>query len=213
MVTTSEWTSADFDAWIRRMGMSNGSAALALGLSRRSVVRVRGGQQTVTRTLRLLCESIEASRRSNTPSPADGYATMADWADLCAERTPSYIGGLSSAIARGWTSGRSVRTWLTIPARTSAGEAEADLLILRSEDTCAGVEVRDDEEGRTYRLAGGALTLVELAENDVAAGKDLVEEAFRTAVDHDVPKSAILACAHARGSKSVAAVEGYLGTG
>ncbi|RVL94726.1 hypothetical protein [Sinorhizobium meliloti] len=94
--------------------------------------------------------------------------------------------GMQSAIARGWTSANSNNfRQLAQPERMQQPPKWQgyDLEWIPGVDLPWGVEVREDTDGRPYRVASAERTLLELAVNERLFGIDDVEECYRGAFD------------------------------
>jgi hypothetical protein len=146
----------------------------------------------------------------------DSYAAQADWADLCAAFPLSHLTGMQSAIARGWTSANSHGfRQLSQPERMRmpAKWGDYDLEWLPGVDLPWGVEVRQDTDGRPYRVASAERTLLELALNEALFGVDDVAECYRGAfhLSETRPDASLLMTkARERGQKAAEQVTYYV---
>lgn len=216
MPAFATWDSQAFTDWCARCGLSISTASRALGVSRATVQRLRQGQVKISARTSIAAEAWE-SRSAVTTGDAgaqlDAFATEAAFADLCAELPGAHLTGLTSAIARGWTTanlagyrhvGQASRT---VQASRAAG---ADLIVVTSDDLPNGVEIRRDGEGRTYRVASPGRTLIDLVALEQATGPDIVAEAYIAAMEEGLVDGAeLISAARERGYED--RVRHYLG--
>lgn len=183
------WTTEQFQAWLSASGLSAPQVAVILDVSERTAKRLRSGEVGVKDKMTARAQEWLGQSRTTTGPDAellDSYAAQADWADLCAAFPNAHITGKQSAIARGWTSVDSHNfRQLAQPERMPqpARWGECDLEWLPGVDLPWGVEVRQDADGRAYRIASAERTLLELAVNESLFGIDDVEAAYKGAFD------------------------------
>lgn len=181
------WTTEQFLAWLSASGLSAPQLAAVLDVSERTAKRLRSGEVGVKDAMTEHAQSWLANSRTTTGRDAellDSYATQADWADLCAAFPNAHLTTMQSAIARGWTSANSHNfRQLSQPERMPQPTKwqNYDLEWLPGVDLPWGVEVREDTDGRPYRVASAERTLLELAVNESLFGIDDVEECYRGA--------------------------------
>lgn len=213
------WTTDDFQRWLSASGLSAPQLAVVLDVSERTAKRLRSGEVGVKNAMTARAQEWLGQSRTTTGRDAellDSYATQADWADLCAAFPNAHLTTMQSAIARGWTSANSHNfRQLSQPERMQqpARWGDYDLEWLPGVDLPWGVEVREDTDGRPYRVASVERTLLELAVNESMFGIDDVEECYRGAfADADTRPDVLLLRkkARERGEKAADQVYYYL---
>ncbi|WP_112961629.1 hypothetical protein [Agrobacterium sp. lyk4-40-TYG-31] len=183
------WTTEQFQKWLSASGLSAPQLAVVLDVSERTAKRLRSGEVGVKDYMTARAQEWLGNSRTTVGRDAellDAYAGQADWADLCAAFPNAHITGMQSAIARGWTSANSHGfRQLSQPERMPQPKTWGgyDLEWIPGVDLRWGVEVREDTDGRPYRVASAERTLLELAVNESIFGMDDVEEAFKGAFD------------------------------
>jgi hypothetical protein len=183
------WSTEDFNRWLTASGLSAPQVAAVLQVSERTAKRLRAGEVGVKDRITALAQEWLGNSRSTKARDAellDSYAAQADWSDLCSAFGNAHVTGMQSAIARGWTSANSHGfRQLAQPERMPQPKmwGSYDLEWIPGVDLPWGVEVREDVDGRPYRVASAERTLLELAVNESLFGIDDVEEAFRGAFD------------------------------
>lgn len=183
------WTTDDFLRWLSASGLSAPQLATILDVSERTAKRLRSGEVGVKDAMAARAQEWLGNSRTTVGRDAellDSYSAQADWADLCAAFPNAHLTGMQSAIARGWTSANSHGfRQLCQPERMPQPPkwGDYDLEWLPGVDLPWGVEIREDTDGRPYRVASAERTLLELAVNESLFGIDDVEEAFRGAFD------------------------------
>lgn len=183
------WSTDDFQRWLSASGLSSPQLAAILEVSERTAKRLRSGEVGVKDRMTARAQEWLGNSRTTVGRDADlldSYAAQADWADLCQAFPNAHVTGMQSAIARGWTSANSHGfRQLSQPERMpQPGKwGDYDLEWVRGVDLPWGVEVREDTDGRPYRVASAERTLLELAVNESLFGIDDVEECFRGAFD------------------------------
>ena len=213
------WTTEDFQAWLAASGLSAPQLAAVLDVSERTAKRLRSGEVGVKDAMTERAQSWLANSRTTTGRDAellDSYATQADWADLCTAFPNAHVTAMQSAIARGWTSAnshgfRQLSQPERMPQPTKWGDY--DLEWIRGVDLPWGVEVREDTDGRPYRVASAERTLLELAVNESMFGIDDVEECYRGAFADGGTRPDVLLLtkkARERGDKAADQVYYYL---
>lgn len=181
------WTTDDFQRWLCASGLSSPQLAAVLDVSERTAKRLRTGEVGVKDRLTARAQSWLGQSRTTVGRDAnllDSYAAQADWADLCQAFPNAHVTAMQSAIARGWTSANShVFRQLAQPERMPqpAEWGDYDIEWIRGVDLPWGVEVREDTDGRPYRVASAERTLLELAANESLFGEDDVGECYRGA--------------------------------
>jgi hypothetical protein len=181
------WTTDDFQKWLSASGLSSPQLAVVLDVSERTAKRLRSGEVGVKDRMTARAQEWLGQSRTTVGRDAellDSYAAQADWADLCAAFPVAHVTGMQSAIGRGWTSANSHGfRQLSQPERMPQPKAwgDYDLEWLPGVDLPWGVEVREDTDGRTYRVASAERTLLELAANEAMFGLDDVGEAYHGA--------------------------------
>jgi len=183
------WATEDFQRWLSASGLSAPQLAAVLDVSERTAKRLRSGEVGVKDKMAARAQEWLGQSRTTTGRDAellDSYAAQADWADLCAAFPNAHITAMQSAIARGWTSANSHGfRQLSQPERMPQPVkwGDYDLEWIPGVDLPWGVEVREDADGRPYRVASAERTLLELAVNESLFGIDDVEECFKGAFD------------------------------
>ncbi len=181
------WTTEDFQKWASASGLSSPQLAAVLDVSERTAKRVRSGEVGVKDAMTARAQEWLGQSRTTHGRDAellDSYAEQAGWADLCQAFGNAHLTGMQSAIARGWTSANSHNfRQLSQPERMPqpARWGDYDLEWIAGIDLPWGVEVREDSDGRPYRVASAERTLLELAVNESLFGIDDVEECYRGA--------------------------------
>ncbi|MGE7368316.1 hypothetical protein ACQKKX_04495 [Neorhizobium sp. NPDC001467] len=181
------WTTDDFQKWLSASGLSAPQLAAVLDVSERTAKRLRVGEVGIKNKMTARAQEWLQQSRTTTGRDAellDSYAEQAGWADLCQAFPVAHVTAMQSAIARGWTSANSHGfRQLSQPERMPqpAKWGDYDLEWLAGVDLPWGVEVREDADGRPYRVASAERTLLELAVNESLFGIDDVEEAYRGA--------------------------------
>lgn len=194
------WSTEDFQKWLSASGLSAPQLAAVLDVSERTAKRLRSGEVGVKDAMTARAQSWLGNSRTTTGRDAellDSYAAQADWADLCAAFPNAHVTAMQSAIARGWTSAnshgfRQLSQPSRMPQPTKWGDY--DLEWIRGVDLPWGVEVREDTDGRPYRVASAERTLLELAVNESLFGEDDVGECYRGAfhLSESAPSRALL---------------------
>lgn len=181
------WTTEDFQRWLSASGLSSPQLASVLDVSERTAKRLRSGEVGVKDRMTARAQEWLGQSRTTTGRDAelvDSYAAQADWADLCQAFANAHVTAMQSAIARGWTSANSNGfRQLSQPERMPQPKTWSDYELewLPGVDLPWGVEVREDTDGRPYRVASAERTLLELAVNETLFGEDDVGEAFHGA--------------------------------
>ncbi len=181
------WTTDDFKRWLSASGLSSPQLASVLDVSERTAKRLRSGEVGVKDRMTARAQEWLGQSRTTVGRDAellDSYAAQADWADLCAAFPNAHITAMQSAIARGWTSANSHGfRQLAQPERMPqpAKWQDYDLEWIPGVDLPWGIEVREDTDGRPYRVASAERTLLELAANESLFGEDDVGECYRGA--------------------------------
>lgn len=178
-----KWTNSDFNSWIARCGLSATRAAEVLGVHEATVHRLKSGQTVMIKNS-IADKAIEFEAKSKATvgedaAVLDSSAMLDGWADVCEQAPLVFITGLSSAIARGWTSANS-NGYLTVsqPIRIASPEVpDHDLKVWPTEDFW-GIEVRADTNGRAYRVASIERTIVDMLVHESDLGEQAIEEAF-----------------------------------
>jgi len=181
------WTTEQFQAWLSASGLSAPQLAVVLDVSERTAKRLRVGEVGVKDAMAACAQEWLGRSRTTTGRDAellDSYAEQADWSDLCQAFPNAHITGMQSAIARGWTSANSHGfRQLSQPERMPQPPkwADYDLEWFPGVDLPWGVEVREDTDGRPYRVASAERTLLDLAVHEAHVGEDDVGECYRGA--------------------------------
>lgn len=213
------WTTDDFQRWLSASGLSAPQLAVVLDVSERTAKRLRSGEVGVKNAMTARAQEWLGQSRTTVGRDAellDSYAAQADWSDLCAAFPNAHLTGMQSAIARGWTSANSHNfRQLSQPERMPqpAKWGDYDLEWLPGVDLPWGVEVREDTDGRPYRVASAERTLLELAVHEAWVGEDDVGECYRGAFhlsEHVPDRSLLLRKARERGEKALDLVEMFL---
>jgi hypothetical protein len=194
------WTTDDFQRWLSASGLSAPQLAAVFDVSERTAKRLRSGEVGVKDKMTARAQEWLGKSRTTVGRDAellDSYAAQADWAYLCQAFPNAHITGMQSAIARGWMSGNSHNfRQLAQPERMPqpAKWGDYDIEWLRGVDLPWGVEVREDTDGRPYRVASAERTLLELAANEALFGEDDVGECYHGAIhlSESAPSRAIL---------------------
>lgn len=171
-----------------------------LDVSERTAKRLRAGEVGVKDHMTARAQEWLGQSRTTIGRDAellDSYAAQADWSDLCAAFGNAHVTGMQSAIARGWTSANAHRfRQLSQPERMPqpARWGDYDLEWIPGVDLPWGVEVREDVDGRPYRVASAERTLLELAVHEAWVGEDDVSDCYRGAfsLSESAPSRAIL---------------------
>lgn len=178
------WTNDDFRAWMKACGLSAPMAADILQVTERTVKRMLSDEVGIKDVIAGHAQEFHGRSRTTSGADAeliDSYADQADFAAICEAFTHAHVTGLSSAIARGWTSANSnLQRQLTQPVRMYQ---PADWEVFQLEwwpasDLPWGVECREDTEGRLYRIASAERTLLELADHEAVLGEADVLDAY-----------------------------------
>lgn len=165
-------------------GLSAPMAANILGVGERTVKRMLADDVGIKDIIAARAEEFIGNSRTTSGRDAellDSYADQADFAAICAAFPHAHLTGLSSAIARGWTSANSnMHRQLSQPIRMyQPAEWEGfELEWWPAADLPWGVECRLDAEGRPYRVASAERTLLELADHEGVLGEAEVVEAY-----------------------------------
>jgi hypothetical protein len=181
------WSTEDFQKWLSASGLSAPQLAAVLGVSERTAKRLRSGEVGVKDKMTARAQEWLGQSRTTIGRDSellDSYAAQADWADLCQAFPNAHITTMQSAIARGWTSANSHNfRQLSQPERMPqpAKWGYYDLEWIPGVDLPWGVEVREDTDGRPYRVASAERTLLELAVNEGMFGEDDVGEVYNGA--------------------------------
>lgn len=194
------WTTDDFQRWLSASGLSSPQLAVVLDVSERTAKRLRSGEVGVKDKMTARAQEWLGQSRTTIGRDSellDSYAAQADWADLCQAFPNAHITTMQSAIARGWTSANSHNfRQLSQPERMPqpAKWGDYDLEWIAGVDLPWGVEVREDTDGRPYRVASAERTLLELAANESLFGEDDVGECYRGAfsLSESAPSRAML---------------------
>lgn len=169
---------------MKATGLSAPMAAAVLGVGERTIKRMVAENVGIKDIIAGRAEEFLGKSRTTSGRDAalmDSYADQADFAGVCAAFPHAHITGLSSAIARGWTSANSnFHRQLAQPVRMyqPAAWEGFELEWWPAADLPWGVECRLDAEGRPYRVASAERTLLELADHEGVLGEVEVEEAY-----------------------------------
>jgi len=214
------WQTKDFNEWMAWSGLSSPQAAVVLDVSERTVKRMRSGDVGIKDDVFMKAMEYATASAATTSSKdallVGSYADQADWAALCSAFPLAHVTGMSSAIARGWTSANSHNfRQLSQPERMPQPvKFEAfDLEWFPAWGLPWGVEMRLDEEGRPFRVASPERTLLTLAEHERSLGEDDVGECFRGAFhlsDRAPERGLLLTKARERGAQVYDAVDHFL---
>lgn len=213
------WTTEQFQAWLSASGLSAPQLAAVLDVSERTAKRLRSGEVGVKDRMTARAQEWLGQSRTTTGRDAellDSYAAQADWADLCEAFPNAHITAMQSAIARGWTSANSHGfRQLSQPSRMPqpAKWQDYDLEWLPGVDLPWGVEVREDADGRPYRVASAERTLLELAVNESLFGEDDVGEVYNGAfhlAEHTPDRGLLIRKAMQRGAQVEDIVQMYV---
>lgn len=184
------WSNQDFARWLSASGLSSRQAAVVLGISERTVKRIRTEDVGVKDDVAERAQAWIRSTRVTGGEDAlnlDSYAAQAEFAAICEAFPLAHITCMSSAIARGWTSANSnnIRQLAQPPRLRKAKKWQAfELEWFDTDGLPWGVECRVDADGRPYRIASPERTLVELAVHGMHAGYgDDISEAYQGAMD------------------------------
>lgn len=178
------WDNDRFRSWMTACGLSAPMAADILGVGERTVKRMVADDVGIKDIIAAKAEKFLGQSRSTSGRDAellDSYADQADFAAICAAFPHAHLTGLSSAIARGWTSANSnLHRQLSQPVRMyqPAAWEGFELEWWPAADLPWGVECRLDAEGKPYRVASAERTLLELADHEGPLGEADVEEAY-----------------------------------
>jgi hypothetical protein len=200
------WNSADFRSWTAATGLPADQAAVILGISERTIKRLRNDEDiSIKDSIALAAQSyIEASRttKGSDAEQVDSWASQAGLADLCAALPYAHVTGHTAAIARGWTSANSAKLRQVaqpnrMPKPTTFNEFRLEWY--ETTDLPWGVECRVDADGRPYRIASIERTLLELGEHvGFAAQMDDCMEAYRGAFAAETPPDMAVLAVKAR---------------
>lgn len=169
---------------MKATGLSAPMTADILGVGERTVKRMVADDVGIKDVIAGRAEEFLGQSRTTSGRDAemlDSYADQADFAQLCSAFPHAHVTGLSSAIARGWTSANSnFHRVLSQPVRMyqPAAWEGFELEWWPAGDLPWGVECRLDSEGRPYRVASAERTLLELADHEGVLGEADVEEAY-----------------------------------
>lgn len=187
------WMTEDFQKWLYASGLSSPQLAVVLDVSERTAKRLRAGEVGVKDAMTAKAQDWLGRSRTTTGRDAellDSYAEQANWANLCVAFPNAHITGMQSAIARGWTSANSHNCrQLSQPIRMPqpATWGDCDLEWFPGVDLPWGVEVREDTDGRPYRVASAERTLLDLAVHEAHVGEDDVGECYSGAFHLSAP--------------------------
>ena len=169
---------------MKATGLSAPMAAHVLRVTERTVKRMSSDDVGVKDIIAARAQEFLGTSRTTSGQDAeliDSYADQADFAPLCEAFPNAHVTGLSSAIARGWTSANSnLHRQLAQPVRMYQ-PAEWEAFALEwwpAADLPWGVECREDAEGKPYRIASAERTLLELADHEAVLGEADVLEAY-----------------------------------
>lgn len=213
------WTTDDFVRWLSASGLSAPQLATVLDVSERTAKRLRAGEVGVKDAMTARAQEWLGQSRTTVGRDAellDSYAAQADWADLCQALPNAHVTGMQSAIARGWTSANSHGfRQLSQPERMPqpAKWQDYDLEWLPGVDLPWGVEVREDTDGRPYRVASAERTLLEMAVHEGYIGEDDVGEAYNGAfhlAEHTPDRGLLIRKAMQRGAQVEDVVQMYI---
>jgi hypothetical protein len=213
------WTTDDFRTWASASGLSAPQLAVVLDVSERTAKRLRVGEVGVKDWMAERAQAWLQQSRTTTGRDADlldSYAAHADWSALCAAFPNAHLTGVQSAIARGWTSANSHGfRQVSQPERMRmpAKWGDYDLEWLPGVDLLWGVEVRQDTDGRPYRVASAERTLLELVMNEAMFGEPDVGEAYSGAfslAELAPDRGLLLSKARQRGENALDLVRMYL---
>jgi len=194
-------------------------AADILQVGERTVKRMLADDVGIKDTIAARAEEFLGKSRTTSGRDAellDSYADQADFAAICAAFPYAHITGLSSAIARGWTSANSnFHRQLAQPIRMyqPAAWEGFELEWWPAGDLPWEVECRVDTGGRPYRVASAERTLLELADHEGVLGEADVEEAYAGAFSFSERRPDVLIVrqqAKVRGPETVDRVYHYL---
>lgn len=184
------WSNSDFTRWLSAAGLSAPQAAAVLGISERSVKRIRTEDVGVKDGIAQRAQEWIRSTRVTTGTDAlnlDSVAATMGFADVCAALPLAHITGMTSAIARGWTSANSDGVYQVSQLERMTQPKTVDVYRLEwlpTTDLPWGVECRIDADGRPYRIASAERTVIELAAHvQYSFTIDEVAEATQGAVD------------------------------
>ncbi len=200
-------------------GLSAPMAAAVLGVGERTVKRMLADDVGIKDIVAARAEEFLGMSRTTSGRDAellDSYADQADFAAICAAYPHAHLTGMSSAIARGWTSansnmGRCLSQPVRMPQPSTWEGFELDWW--SADDLPWGVECRHDAEGRPYRVASAERTLLELADHEGALGETDVVEAYAGAFSFSEQRPDVLKVrqrAKLRGPETVERVWHYI---
>ncbi|MEF3134597.1 hypothetical protein OS035_24380 [Rhizobium sp. 268] len=178
------WDNDRFRAWMTACGLSAPMAADILQVGERTVKRMLADDVGIKDIIAAKAEEFLGNSRTTSGRDAellDSYADQADFAQLCAAFPHAHLTGMSSAIARGWTSANSnFHRHVSQPVRMPqpAEWVGFQLEWWSANDLPWGVECRLDTDGRPYRVASAERTLLELADHEGPLGEADVKEAY-----------------------------------
>lgn len=176
----------NFTEWMTLCGLSASTAGDVLGLSRATIKRLRAGGLIKPVILKAM-QAYEEQSRTTTGRPGrtlDEEAAQSEFHLVTSEIEQCYVTGLTSAIARGWTTaGHNGFTWIGMaPYRHNPKEvAGQEIIKINSYGLPWGIEVRTDADGNAYRIASPERTLLDLTLGADEAGDFNVDEAWRGA--------------------------------
>lgn len=178
------WDNDRFRAWMTACGLSARMAAAILGVGERTIKRMLADDVGIKDIIAAKAEEFVGKSRTTSGRDAellDSYADQADFAAICAAFPHAHITGLSSAIARGWTSANSnFHRVLSQPIRMyqPADHEGFQLEWWPAADLPWEVECRLDTAGRPYRVASAERTLLEIADHEAVVGEADIVESF-----------------------------------
>lgn len=189
------WTNDQFRVWLAATGLPAPHAANILGVSERTVKRLRNDDSIrIKDAITERAKDYLAASRTTTGTDAeqiDSWASQADLADLCIALPYAHVTATTSAIARGWTSANSAKMrHVAQPIRMPQPDTIGGFRLewYATTDLPWGVECRVDADGQPYRIASVERTLLDLADHESLIGIDDVIEAFKGAFHSAVHK-------------------------
>lgn len=176
----------EFTAWMTRCGLSSSTAGAVLGLSRATIKRLRADGNVKTVVAKAM-EAYEARSQTTIGRPGrtlDEDAAQWEFHLVTSGIDQCYVTGMTSAIARGWSTGSyNSRRWIGMaPYRYNPTEvAGQEIVKVNTYGLPWGIEVRTDADGNTYRIASPERTLLDLTIAEAEAGEYEVDEAWQGA--------------------------------
>lgn len=170
------WDETDFAAWRKATGLSAERAAVVLGVTDRTVQRMTSGAaQVKDEVARKAMAFVETSRTTTDyfGEKLDAVAAQMDMAGLCDQFPFAHVTGMTSAIARGWTSAPMTKVvYLAQPERLPAPTIfeKTKIVWYPGHDLEICIECRVDGRGRSYRIASAERTLLDLIDNESDVG-------------------------------------------